>query len=444
MVEPTDLTHPLPMRQGSTYRRPGQLTLRVVSGPCSGREVVVSKDRIVVGRSRTADLTLEHSSVSGAHFELRIGGEGIEVRDLDSTNGIRIGTIEVLHAVVAPGVIISAGECGVQIMKVNDVDIDIQEEEDLCDMVGASPAMREVFAQIRKISKTPLDVLVTVETGTGKGLACRAIYATSRIYRRSLVTLDCGTLARSLAESAIFGVKKGAFTGADSDSPGYVEHANGGTLFIDEIGELPLDLQVKLLRVLDQREVIRLGETRPISVDLRVIAATNRDLERMVADGTFREDLYYRLSCARLELPPLRRRGLDIVRIADRVVSTVSNQRGIDLEINAEAKEALVNYSWPGNVRELADVVRLAAYTADGCMIGVSDLVLGAPLKSQGLEQLYDLPYKRAHRELDKTYLARALKAAKGSAAACSRNIGISRTTLRRRCEELSIRYIND
>ncbi|MCH9681761.1 MAG: sigma 54-interacting transcriptional regulator [Deltaproteobacteria bacterium] len=432
----THTTYRTPAPLISTRRRLGALTLRVLD---TGRTVSVARDRIIVGRSKTANLVLDHPSVSAAHLELCVRDHGVEIRDLGSTNGVRIGPVVLRSAVITPGTVISVGDCDVRLESANEVEVEVSTDECLGDMIGGSLAMREVFAKIRKIAQTPLDVLVVGETGTGKELACRAIHSLSDRRSRPLVTLDCGTLVRSLTEAAFFGYRKGAFTGADQDRPGYFEDADGGVLFIDEIGELPLDMQVKLLRALDRREVIRVGETQARTVDVRIVAATNRDLQRMVADGLFREDLYFRLSRARIELPPLRRRGNDVVRLARWFVAQVARHRHVRLTLADGAAEVLLRHPWPGNVRELANAMQYAAHTAEGEVVGVEDLVLGAPLSPAEIDRLCLLPYKAAHSELDRVYLARAMREAKGSRSACSRNVGISRTTLRRRLEALKI-----
>lgn len=443
----SDITDPTRPSQSlttmtATSRRLGQVTLRVLSGPSAGRVVVVSKSRVVVGRSRTADLMLDHSSVSGAHFELRIGSNGIEVRDLNSTNGIRIGQVSIIHAIVGPGTTISVGDCDVQIAGVDEVEVPVSEERRLGGMIGSSQAMREVFAQMQRLSRTPLDVLVIGETGTGKELVSQAIHTLSTRAAQPFVTLDCGTLARDLFEAAIFGYRRGAFTGAHADTPGFAEDANGGTLFIDEIGELSLELQVKLLRLLAQREVVRIGETRPRAVNVRIIAATNRDLEKMVSEGQFREDLYYRLSQARVELPPLRHRGNDVVELAESFVKDVAQERGIALVLAPELKEALMRHPWPGNVRELRAAILRAAYLARGGTIESKDVVLGRSVASGQIDWLCTLSYHEAHLEFDRMYIGRALEQAKGSAAACARKVHMSRTTLARIIKKLKISSI--
>ena len=238
-------------------------------------------------------------------------------------------------------------------------------EDRLGEMFGRSPAMREIFARSVKLARTPLDVLVTGETGTGKDLAARALHAASSRAKGPWVVLDCGTQGRALIEAVLFGYRRGAFTGADSDRAGFVEAAHGGTLFIDEVGELPLDLQVRLLRVLDRREVTRIGETHQRTVDIRVVAATNRDLVQMVAEGKFREDLFFRLAKARVELPPLREREDDAVFLAERFLEQIAQERGVELRLSDEARAQVASYRWPGNVRELFHAIEREAYMAD-------------------------------------------------------------------------------
>ena len=442
-ADTTDPTRPsasVQAAQEAILRRPGELTLRVLNGEASASQLVtIAKNRIVVGRSRTADLILNHSSVSGVHFELRIGSQGIELRDLQSRNGVRVGRMVVFHAIIGPGAVISAGDCEIQIAGIGDVDVPVSSEGRLGAMLGGSAPMRELFAQIRRLAKTPLDALVVGETGTGKELVSRALHSLSSRTDKPFVALDCGTLSRNLVEAALFGYRRGAFTDVDRDTPGYVEDANGGTLFIDEIGELPLDLQVKLLRVLDRREVVRLGETRPRAVDIKVVAATNRDLEKMVSEGQFREDLFFRLSRARVELPPLRERGDDIMDLARHFADEVGAEKGVALSFSTAAERLLRNHTWKGNVRELRDVVRLASYLAENEEIGAGDIVLGSNATTQHMSRILEMPYREAHIEFDRTYLINALRITNGSMAACARMLQMSRTTLRRRLITMGI-----
>src|SRR5690606_26151452 len=243
---------------------------------------------------------------------------------------------------------------------------------------GASAAMREIFASLEKVSPSDLTVLITGETGTGKELIARGIHNASPRRNRPFVVLDCGSIPKDLIESTLFGHEKGSFTGAVGQHRGCFEQANGGTIFLDEIGELDVSLQPKLLRVLEQREIKRVGGGRTIKVDVRVLAATNRDLRAEVTAGNFREDLYFRLSVVHVELPPLRDRRDDIPALAQHFLREVAGRRGIAMSIEPAAMHALVMHSWPGNVRELRNVVERAAALCDGPVITRADVVFGS------------------------------------------------------------------
>ena len=237
--------------------------------------------------------------------------------------------------------------------------------------------MREIFASLEKVSPSELTVLITGETGTGKELIARGIHNASPRRNRPFVVLDCGSIPRDLIESTLFGHEKGSFTGAVGQHRGCFEQANGGTIFLDEIGELDIGLQPKLLRVLEQREIKRVGGDKTIKVDVRVLAATNRDLRAEVNGGNFREDLYFRLSVVHVELPPLRERREDVPALVQHFLREVASRRGLTLSFGQDAMAALVSHSWPGNVRELRNVVERAAALADGPVITRADLVFG-------------------------------------------------------------------
>jgi transcriptional regulator with GAF, ATPase, and Fis domain len=247
-------------------------------------------------------------------------------------------------------------------------------------MLGTSSSMREIFAVVERTAPTDLTVLITGETGTGKELVARAIHESSgQRAAQPFVVLDCASIPATLIESALFGHERGAFTGADQRRSGHFEQANGGTIFLDEIGELDLSLQPRLLRVLERKEVRRVGASEPISVDARILAATNRDLRAAVQAGTFREDLYYRLSTVLITLPPLRARRHDIPLLAQHFLDVIAHRRGLGLSFLDDAWSHLRSYSWPGNVRELRNVVERAAELAVESTIGVEDLRLSAP-----------------------------------------------------------------
>ncbi len=241
-------------------------------------------------------------------------------------------------------------------------------------MIGSSPRMMTVYKTIASLQNSRSTVLITGESGTGKELVARSIHLSSDRKDRPFVAVNCGALTESLLESELFGHVKGSFTGAVSEKPGLFEEASGGTIFLDEIGETSLSFQVRLLRVLQEQEIRRVGGTRTIKVDTRIIAATNRDLQQMVKAGTFREDLYYRLSVVELEVPPLRDRGEDVPLLLDHFLDESSRKDHRVYVIHPEARHVLERYSWPGNVRELMNAVENLTQLSRGREITVDDL----------------------------------------------------------------------
>ncbi|MEZ4430742.1 MAG: sigma-54 dependent transcriptional regulator, partial [Nannocystaceae bacterium] len=304
-----------------------------------------------------------------------------------------------------------------------------------------------LFATLERIAATPMDVLITGETGTGKELAARAIHARSGRSDAPFVVLDCAALPRELAEATILGHRRGAFTGAVESRAGVFEDAHGGTVFLDEIGELPLELQPKLLRVLERREVTRIGEGRARPVDVRVLAATHRDLRRMVGDGEFRDDLYFRIADIRVELPPLRARGEDVVLIARNIVDALARQHGRALTLDDDALAHLRAHSWPGNVRELVKTMRRAVFMASGGAVTRRDLTLGArepeaprtPAADAELAELCALPLREARDAFEREYLRRLFQDTGGNLSEAARRIDYSRQGLRDLLRRLGI-----
>jgi DNA-binding NtrC family response regulator len=243
------------------------------------------------------------------------------------------------------------------------------------DMIGGSPAIRKVFETIEQVANSDVDVLVVGETGTGKELVARSIHRRSRRAAGPFVPVDCGAIPESLLESEFYGHEKGAFTSADSRRIGLLEFADGGTFFLDELGELPLLLQAKLLRTLQERKIRRVGGREEIDVDVRIVAATARYLDDMIRQNQFRRDLYYRINVVRIDLPPLRQRGDDIGLLAEYMAQRYGREMGRDIKsITPEAYQVLAQYRWPGNVRELQNVIRRAIALASGPLIALDDL----------------------------------------------------------------------
>jgi two-component system response regulator HydG len=260
------------------------------------------------------------------------------------------------------------------------------------DMIGGCPSMRKVFETIEQVAESDVDVLVVGETGTGKELVARSIHRRSRRASGPFVPVDCGAIPESLLESEFFGHERGAFTGADARRIGLVEFADRGSFFLDELGELPLVLQAKLLRMLQERKVRRVGGREEIDVDVRIVAATARNLDELIRQSAFRQDLYYRIAVVRIDLPPLRERGDDIGLLAEYMARRYAREMGQSIKaITPEAYQVLAQYRWPGNVRELQNVIRRALALSKGPMLGLGDLpdeVVAAAGEGRGSEHV--------------------------------------------------------
>jgi transcriptional regulator with PAS, ATPase and Fis domain len=314
------------------------------------------------------------------------------------------------------------------------MDTTVLEEFDLwpgTPVLIASPAMKHVLATAQRIARTDASVLVQGESGAGKELVARAIHAYSLRASREWVDVNCGALPENLIESELFGYERGAFSGAQTSKPGMFELANKGTLFLDEIGELDLRVQVKLLRVLDGVPYYRLGGTRKVSVDVRIVAATNRDLRGMVADGQFRKDLFYRLNEVSILVPPLRERSADILALARQFLYLVDPE----LEISESAREKLLSYSWPGNVRELRNVITKAAFLREDSQIRAENLELEEEDEETELPDYAPVELN----DLEKRAVLRMLKRTNGHQQQAASALGISRRTLSRRLREYGI-----
>jgi len=367
----------------ATKRKLRRAKLSIVEGPDEGTELVMERERITVGRSVICDLTLADKAVSGTHFEVEAHEKGFLLRDLDSTNGTFIGDLQVKEVWFKPGTIVRVGKTQMRFEpEKGTVDIPLSSEESFHGIIGKSVRMREIFATLAKIAPTDLTALVRGETGTGKELVARALHNASNRADQPLVVQDCSAIPKDLIESTLFGHERGAFTGATDRHRGSFEMADGGTIFLDEIGELDLTLQPKLLRVLENREIKRVGGDRQIPVNVRVVAATNRDLRQMVNEGTFREDLYYRLSVVQIELPALKDRPEDIPQLVEFFLADITKRRFPDgestLSVAPDAMRRMQAYPWPGNIRELKNTVERGGSLADDPVLTVADLMPGA------------------------------------------------------------------
>jgi len=321
-------------------------------------------------------------------------------------------------------------------------------------LIGRSPAMVDVFKEIGRVARTEMTVLLMGESGTGKEIVARAVHANSARSRAPFITVNMAAIPRDLMESELYGHERGAFTGAAERRPGKFELASGGTLFLDEIGEMPVELQAKLLRVLQEREIDRVGGSRPLPVDVRIVAATNADLARSVEEGRFRRDLYYRLAVVPIRLPPLRERGQDVVLLARHFTAKYGEQlRGRPLTLARDAEPLLLAHSWPGNVRELQNVIQRALLKLPGTRLAAKDLAPLLPVgvaREKGLEgfveAVLDGPEPDGGRHqatlaaVEAPLIAAAMVRTKGNQLKAAELLGMNRNTLRERMRALGLK----
>ena len=314
-------------------------------------------------------------------------------------------------------------------------------ETELHGIVGASPKIQDVLRMIARLKDTRTPVLITGESGTGKELVARSIHFRGTFANRPFVAVDCGSLVPTLIESELFGHEKGAFTGATRSKPGLFQSANGGTVFLDEIGELPQEMQAKLLRFLQEKEVRPVGSNNRFKVDVRVIAATNRDLESAYKAGDFRKDLYFRLNVVTVNMPALRERRSDIPMLAHWFLERYSN--GADIPITASAMKCLLQYEWPGNVRELENCIERAIALGDHTTIDLTDLppaVLSAnPAGEMTAAPVQSLLSSTDLEDIERTTIKRVFEQVKGDKVVAGKMLGISRATLYRKLKRYNI-----
>ena len=335
-----------------------KVRVTVSHGPDTGavRELVSSTLR--VGTALDNDLALTDNTVSRHHCAIEPLPAGVRIRDEGSMNGVFLANSRVFDAVVSGSFQLRLGDTTLNVEPLSEVVAREQAVSDrFCDLLGRSPRMRELFADLARIAPSDVTVLIEGETGSGKELVAESVHAASLRADGPFVVFDCSAVAPTLAESELFGHERGAFTGAVAARPGVFEQADGGSIFLDELGELPKDLQPKLLRVLERREVRRLGSQRTIPVDVRLIAATNRNLAAEVERGNFREDLYFRLAAAHVRVPPLRDRMEDLPFLVEHFLTRTKPKRSV-ADIPPQVWAMFNAHRWPGNVRELWNAVQ--------------------------------------------------------------------------------------
>ena len=428
----------------------------VVAGPDRGVETEIAGNSLSIGTAASNDLVLRDDTVSRRHCMISVQRDRYLVRDLDSTNGTVVDGTPVVEAFLAPGARIRLGDTEIMFQPKKKWErIEAPAGDRFGQLWGRSEAMRPVFALLAKLAPTDLSAILVGETGTGKELAARAIHDASRRSAKPFVVVDCGAISENLIESELFGHERGAFTGADRQRIGAFEAAHGGTVFLDEIGELPLDLQPKLLRVLERREIKRLGGARLLEVDVRVVAATHRDLPAMVREGKFREDLYYRLAEVVVPLPPLRERRGDLGLLAQRILDEYAEPGQRPPQLDQGAIEELERRPWPGNVRELRNVLRRTMMMSSGPVLRAADLRLGAGMggvasapppeaaeqagREAGVPSIdvsEDLPIKDARERwvmpMEREYLIRVLRRCGGDLDRAAAEAGVHRKSFER------------
>jgi DNA-binding NtrC family response regulator len=410
----------------------------VTAGKDKGKEMVLEKPLVSIGTLEENDLVLTDVTVSRRHAEVQELAGRYMLRDLGSTNGTFLEGVRIREGYLSAGSIIRLGQTEMVFSPFEERIENLRSSADhFGELIGASWPMRAVFGILERVAPTDITVLIQGETGTGKELAARAIHEHSRRASGPFKVFDCGAVSPNLIESELFGHEKGAFTDAVKTRQGAFELADGGTLFLDEIGELIPVLQPKLLRALDQREVKRLGAEQGIRVNVRVVAATNRDLEGEVKAGRFREDLFFRLSVVHLSLPPLRKHREDIELIARHLLRGISAEAGKQIAgLSPEALEALTAYPWPGNVRELRNVLGRAAALCDGGRIETKDLFL-----TQGKEtDTVDVLGGKTLEEIEKAAIHATLKSLKGNKTEAAKVLGIAYSTLYEKMRKYGMR----
>lgn len=441
-----------PPGKGPETFRVRKTRLLVISGPLQGRDYVVDREVFAIGSGAGNDLDLKDSTVSKRHCEISIDESGYRIRDLDSTNGTVVQGVRVRSASLNPGAEIQLGKTRIVFCPMPESqDVPLSSQEAFGAMLGRSIPMRRVFHLAETYAPTDATIMISGETGTGKEVLAEEIHRHSPRSKRPFIVIDCAALARDLIESELFGHAKGAFTGASADREGAFEHADGGTVFLDEIGDLSAELQPKLLRVLEKREIRRVGCNKVRPIDVRILCATNRRLDVEVNEGRFREDLFYRLSVVGLELPPLRHRRDDIPMLARKFLEELHGAEALD-EIAEwdRAMEALKRHDWPGNVRELRNLIEVAFYGMRRpvdltAFLGLGRLG-GLSRRKGGLDAppSADRPFKEAKSELieefERGYIEDLLRRNEGNVSKSAREAGIERAYLQRLIRKYDLR----
>jgi transcriptional regulator with PAS, ATPase and Fis domain len=427
MTEAPSLEGTVPLEgSGRDPARVRRFRLVVDEGPDAGEKHVSSGERVVVGTHESANLVLHDETVSRFHLEIEISDDAAILRDLGSRNGTTVDGVRAIAVHLRDGAFIRIGRTALRFeLRGDDVVMPISAANRFGTLVGQSAAIRRIFSVLERAASSDAAVLLEGETGTGKEAAAESIHAASARRGQPLLVVDCGAIPPDLLEAELFGHEKGAFTGAASAREGIFEAANGGTVFLDEIGELAPELQPKLLRVLEKKQVRRLGNARFQPVDVRIVAATNRSLREEVNQKRFRSDLYYRLAVVEVRLPPLRERPEDIPLLVDAVLDTLGvTGAEADAMRSADSIASLGRHRWSGNVRELRNYVERCIALRERIPLA------GAEAADERLPDC-DRPLKEARehwtRALERRYLEEALRRHDDNVSAAARAAQVDR-----------------
>lgn len=445
----SDVTRTVFLEGGDEQLELQRYRLRVVEGDDEGLEITCDAASLSLGSAPTNELVLNDPGVSRVHASIDVNDEGYLLIDRDSKNGLFVDGLRVRQVFLDDRTVFRLGNTSVRFELTDEKKaVTFSGQDRFGDLLGSSRSMREIFSMLERVAPTEATVLIEGESGTGKELVAEAVHNHSPRSDGPLVVLDCSAIPRDLIESELFGHVKGAFTGATGSRKGAFEAARGGTLFLDELGELATELQPKLLRALEKREIKPVGSNRTLKTDVRIIAATNRNLLQEVREGNFREDLYYRFAVIRVQLPPLRDRPEDIPTLVEHFLREANARTGRDdLDIAYKTMEKLKRHRWPGNVRELKNFIDRAVLLTQGDNIETRFLTPSEPAAEGIPESLEEsalplvqtaldenLPFKDAKNRLieqfEMEYWSRLLERTDGNVSKAARIAGVHRKSV--------------
>lgn len=428
-----------PQMRGGTF---------VVSG-ATGDPLTVGAEPLIIGRRAGCHLVLEDRKVSATHCEVMATGRGVRLRDLGSTNGTYVGEVRVVEALLDQAATVRCGDTELEFEPGGVERVAVSKASKFGRLVGTTPIMRALFEQLGTVAPTTLSVLIEGETGTGKELVAQAIHEASDRAGQPFEIVDCAAIPPNLAESYLFGHEKGAFTGAVAARPSPFVLGNRGTVFLDELGELPLELQPKLLRVLQEQRIKSVGSRSYVPINVRVVCATRRDLLEEINRGAFRDDLFFRIAQARITVPPLRERLGDIAPLV-RYMMEQAGKASTFRRVSAEAIDRLERHDWPGNVRELQNLVSLAlAYDKGRGRLDLASHLAepgssNARIRTPSDRARPDLSYSESRAQHDRAYFGALYKATDGNVGEMSRRAQLDRETVREKLKVLRIGRFKD